>query len=325
LRSGFVARAHVPTHAPRDAPAQIAKLLAPRRWGEGMRWFAGVLFFLLTATAFPCRGDAAPIGDTDAVDFQSDGVTLSGSIVFPIATPPIAALVLIHGSGKVERMLPLARLLAAEGFAVLTYDKRGVGHSGGVYEGEDNVSAKNLNLLAADASAAMTALKRDPRLRKVPAGFIGVSQAGWVIPLAAIKSPGAKFVALWSGPVCTVSEQLHFQNLAANDVDFWKTHTSQQVTGYMKSVRYRSDDVDPRESLSKLSIPGLWLFGGQDNLAPVDLSVSRLKDLIADGHRNFSYKIFPEYGHNIADSSGQSSVQYMVAWLKETAAAVKKS
>lgn len=40
---------------------------------------------------------------------------------------------LIHGSGRATRMLWLADLFASEGIAVLTYDKRGVGRSGGQF------------------------------------------------------------------------------------------------------------------------------------------------------------------------------------------------
>jgi alpha-beta hydrolase superfamily lysophospholipase len=45
---------------------------------------------------------------------------------------PIAALVLVHGSGQESRMNGLGSLLAENGIAVLTNDKRGVGKSGGV-------------------------------------------------------------------------------------------------------------------------------------------------------------------------------------------------
>jgi len=290
-----------------------------------MRLAAALGLLLIAESLLPSAVNAASIGAVEAIEFQSEGVTLSGSVVFPAVNPPVAALILVHGSGKVGRMLPLARLLAENGFAVLTYDKRGVGDSSGIYEGQNNASAKNLNLLADDASAAVDVLKRDPHLQRVPVGFVGVSQAGWIIPLAATKSKVVKLIALWSGPVCTVSEQLHFQDLASNDPDFWKTHTKRQVADYMKSTPYRPDDTDPRTSLSKLSIPGLWLFGGQDNLAPVDLSVARLKDLIGQGHHNFAYKIFPEYGHNIADSPKQLSFQYMIAWLKQTTATIRKN
>jgi pimeloyl-ACP methyl ester carboxylesterase len=269
---------------------------------------------------------AGLVGATERnVRLESHGVALLGTIVFPPSDPPIAALVLVQGSGKLERSLSGARLLASHKFAVLTYDKRGCGQSGGFYEGSNNSSAANLNLLADDAAAAMAEFRHDSELRTIPAGFICDSQAGWIAPIAVVKSPMTKFMAYLSGPVCTVSEQLYFQDWAQNDPNFLKSHTQQQVAKYMRSVRYRSDDVDPRTSLSKLSIPGLWLFGGLDNLVPVELSVARLESLIRQGHQNFSYKIFPNYGHDFANPVADARVPFVVAWMKNIATQIGHS
>jgi hypothetical protein len=83
-------------------------------------------------------------------------ITLSGTLVMP--SNMVAAVVLVDGSGKDPRNIPFARALARAGLATLTYDKRGVGKSGGVYAGPEvgtnNVDPGNLNLLAGDASAA---------------------------------------------------------------------------------------------------------------------------------------------------------------------------
>jgi hypothetical protein len=218
-------------------------------------------------------------------------------------------------------MLSLARLLASDGFAVLTYDKRGVGKSGGVYEEPHNTSAANIDLLADDAAAAMQVLTEHPRLASVLFGFIGESQGGWIVPIASLKSRAPKFMAFLSGPVCTVSEQMHFQDLAGNDEAFWTTHTHAQVATYMKSVSYSSDDVDPRSSLSTLSMPGLWLFGAKDNLVPVDVCEARLKTLIQQGQHNFSYKIYPDFGHQLGSGPSKERLAYRdtVTWIKNLA------
>jgi uncharacterized protein len=277
---------------------------------------AAILGFLLIAACISPAQSQTPAVNTVPVTFQSHNVILSGDITFPSTGPATAALILIQGSGNAERMTVVARILAANGFSVLTYDKRGVGQSGGVYEGQNNVSDKNLDLLADDAVAAFGVLSKNPHTNGLPAGYVGFSQAGWIAPLAALKTPSAKFIGLWAGPVCTTSEQLHFQDLTGNDADFWKSHTAAQVGAYMRSTPYRTDDVDPRKSLSKLSIPGLWLFGDQDNLIPVTLSASRLDELIRQGHKNFAYKIIPGYGHNILDTSKAPSVPAMLNWIR---------
>jgi len=262
--------------------------------------------------------------DINPIRFQSRGVVLSGDVVFPEGRPPIAGLVLVQGANDLKRKLVVAEILASDGFAVLTYDKRGTGQSGGIYWGHTkarpNIAAGNISLLADDAAAAMNVLASNRRLQGKPSGFVGFSIAGWIIPIAATRTPAAKFIGLWSGPVCTISEQLHFQDWAEKNMAFWKTHTQRQVEQYMKSVQYRADDVDPRASLSRLSIPGLWLFGADDNIIPVRLSVGRLENLVHRGHGNFEYRIFQGYGHNVFDSPRAPAYRFMIQWIRNTVA-----
>jgi alpha-beta hydrolase superfamily lysophospholipase len=98
---------------------------------------AGVLVLLTPASGAPAANSAVLQTQTEQqqVTFESHAVTLAGDIVFPKSVRPAAALVIVAGSGKTERMLTVAGLLAQNGFVVLTYDKRGVGKSGGVYWG----------------------------------------------------------------------------------------------------------------------------------------------------------------------------------------------
>jgi alpha-beta hydrolase superfamily lysophospholipase len=162
-----------------------------------------LLLFSLTLTTQCFTGNLR----VEEVEFESHGATLSGSIIVPAEQPIHAAVVFIHGSGKQTRNLALAERFAREGIAALVYDKRGAGKSGGEYEGEQNVSEKNIALLADDASSALQKLASDPALKGAPVGFAGISQAGWIAPVAAEKSPLAKFLVLWSGPVSKVSEE----------------------------------------------------------------------------------------------------------------------
>lgn len=259
----------------------------------------------------------------EEITFVSHGVELSGVIFSPSDQDPIAAIVGVHGSGEARYMADVSRLLATEGFAVLYYDKRGVGESGGSYVEQDNTGRTNLYLLADDAAAALEALATRPKLEHLPVGFVGISQAGWIIPLASKRAP-ADFMGIWSGPVCTVSEELHFSDWAETDPNFWRKHTPQEVEEHLMSVHYRPDDVDPSVTLTSLDVPGLWLFGERDNSIPVDYSVTRLKRLILNGKRNFEYKTFSEYGHNLADSKEQESWRFMVEWIRKTAEGIHR-
>ena len=250
----------------------------------------------------------------EQVEFASHDTTLSGSIVFPENQPMHAAVVFIHGSGKQTRSMDWAERFAREGIVALVYDKRGAGKSGGEYEGEQSVSEENIALLADDAIAAMRKLSSHPSLKGKPVGLAGISQAGWIGPLAAEKSNLAKFLVLWSSPVSKVSEEDIFSKYTSDR----ESHT---VPTYDEALRSRTEkyvwpdflgkDTDSGESLKKLSIPGLWLFSDNDGSIPVGLSIERLQALRMGGHR-YDYVLFSGLGHNNMDGTFATAVD----WIK---------
>lgn len=135
--------------------------------------------------------------------FQSDGVALAGLLVEPLGVPGRPPLVVMsHGSGKepwVGGEVHWPFTLAAEGVASFVYDKRGTGQSGG----EFTMSLRQLSrdLVAASAEARRLAGDRMGRL-----GLYGMSQGGWVAPLAA-REAGAEFMAVGFGPAYSPLEE----------------------------------------------------------------------------------------------------------------------
>jgi pimeloyl-ACP methyl ester carboxylesterase len=260
-----------------------------------------LLALLAIVTCTPGIG-AEPV--IEEARFASEGVELAGTIVLP-AGDVHAGVVFIHGSGKQERNLHWARKFADAGIAALVYDKRGVGKSGGVFEDNQNVSGRNLVLLAEDASNALQRLAQHRALRGKPLGFGGISQAGWIAPLAAAKTPLAKFLVLWSGPVCKVSEEdIYSKHTADRDGMFAPPFAEALASRKQKYLwpDFLGRDTDSAEDLAKLSIPGLWIFSDNDSSIPVDLSLSRLRTLRQSGHA-YDYVLFSGLGHNNMDGT----------------------
>lgn len=79
--------------------------------------------------------------------------------------------------------------------------------------------------------------------------------------------------------------------------------------------RYQFISTDPNDALAKLSIPGLWIFGGKDIQAPVDLSIENLNAFKAKGKR-YEYVLYPELGHNTAFSKSGQPVNTAISWIK---------
>jgi uncharacterized protein len=87
----------------------------------------------------------------------------------------------------------LGYLYAARGFAVLAYDKRGVGKSTG------NWRQASFQDLADDAVAGAKFLQARTDIAANQIGFWGQSQGGWIAPLAASRFPEAAFAVALSG------------------------------------------------------------------------------------------------------------------------------
>lgn len=260
-----------------------------------------------------------PIFSTKNVRFVSNGDTLAGTILKP--NHPFAAVVIVHGSGQEKRMMEFATLLANNGMAVLTYDKRGVGESRGVYAGPEvgsnNVDSTNLNLLSLDASIAANTLLANLPNNHIQLGLVGASQAGWIIPLAAKKNSNVRFMVIFSGALITVREQLRFQFYTQGNANFWDTHTEEDARKHIfnDADRYQFIDTDPCEVLSKLSIHGLWIYGGKDIQVPVKLSIEHLNTLKSK-NKLYKYKLFPDLGHNTAFSNSKEPVEIAIKWIK---------
>jgi pimeloyl-ACP methyl ester carboxylesterase len=262
------------------------------------------------------------------VKFESQGITLAGSILTPKKT--FAAVVIVHGSDPVKREMEFAKRLAKEGIAVFTYDKRGVGESGGVYVGPsvgtNNIDNANLNLLSQDANAAVNIFRTYLKDKKAPIGLVGFSQAGWIIPIAASKNPQIEFMVLFSCPTITTLEQLRFQFYTNGNNNFWENHTEAEVREHIKndSDRYQFEATDPKNSLNILSIPGLWLFGEKDIQIPVKLCMEQLNTFKVKG-KSFEYILFSKLGHNTSSSDITETVDISIQWIKQKTLNNKKS
>jgi uncharacterized protein len=249
------------------------------------------------------------------VEFTSEGASLAGTLYFPDSEAPSAAVVLLHGSARKDslRMNALANALANDGFAVLTYDKRGLGQSEGVFQDGDNEAA--FTLLATDALAAVDAIATTPKLRGVPVGLLGISQGGWIGPMAATRSKRIAFMLLWSGPVCTLSEEVHFSAFSKNIPNFSMHDYSSEVREHMRAAPKRASGFDPIPVLLHVSVSTLWVFGARDNSIPVELSIKRLDGLIKGGKGNFEYRLLPDGGHELNYPD-----QAILDWMRKQAA-----
>ena len=151
---------------------------------------------MLLTVSLSTRGAAQAAAFTEReVAFRNGATELRGTLLLPAGSARAPAVVFLHGSGPATRAgaRPYAEEFARIGVASLVFDKRGSGASGGSW------LTASLDDLAGDALAAVAWLKVQERIDPARIGFWGASQAGWVAPLAASRSPDVAFLILISG------------------------------------------------------------------------------------------------------------------------------
>ena len=132
------------------------------------------------------------------------GVTLNGTLTHPAdAEGPVPGVVLVAGSGPSDRnaaimghkpFLVLADALTRRGMAVLRFDERGVGESGGTQEGATTAD------FATDVTAAVEALATRKEVDADEIGVIGHSEGGFIAPMVAPQSDYVSFLVLLAAP-----------------------------------------------------------------------------------------------------------------------------
>lgn len=142
----------------------------------------------------------------EEIKFSNAGISLAGVLCKPKKSDkPVPYVILVHRSGWEDRNTPwyhsLAYILASKGIGVLLYDKRGTGKSTG------NFSLADFNDFAEDAASAFNYLKSRNDLNYAGIGFLGASQGGWIVPLAANKVSDCSFAVLIVGPAVSLYEQ----------------------------------------------------------------------------------------------------------------------
>jgi uncharacterized protein len=253
------------------------------------------------ALAAGCGLDAQPVRATPppappAGFFQNGDVRLAFELDLPAGQGPFPAVVVGHGSGRMTRqnLTWFASQWTRLGYAVLRFDKRGVGESTGtfVFVGTHD-SPEVFPQLAGDIAAGVRFLRTRPEIDARRIGLAGWSQAGWIIPLAARELGDVQFLVLYSGPICTVGEEMYYSDLAERT-----TRPLAEVNALMAAFK-GPHGYDPVPILKELNVPAFWALGTADRSIPIETTLTNLKALSASG-RPFEWRTYEGLDHSLS-------------------------
>ncbi len=272
------------------------------------------------------------------ISFSSGSLQLAGTVRLPDASGSFPGVVLIPGSGQVDRNENARKLsinafreistdLGEKGIATLRYDKRGVGESQGDFWKTgfyDNVS---------DAAAALHFFKSNDYIQPDQIFVLGHSEGAviatrlaasgaevtGVILLAGTASPGEQVLSWQSQQVVRTMgginrfliNLLHIDVQKAQQKQIEKIKRSTQDSYRMQLVarinaKWMREFLayDPADDLSKIKVPVLAITGSKDiQVNPDDLR--RMAELVQS---EFEWHEVPDLTHILRTEAGDPTL-----------------
>ena len=252
-----------------------------------------------------------------AVGFAAE---IEGLLQCPSTPGKHPLVVFIHGSGQGTRFEydNLFQLFLNKGFAVFSYDKRGVGKSSGTYNG---VGPKNspmmIPLLASDAYQAIETVRNRPNIDSTSIILFGASQAGWIIPVVASMTSSVSHFVILCGPTVTVGEEIYYSQLAeTGNVGIAEAENRMKAYAGLRGF-------DPYPYIATQKQKGLWIFGAMDHSVPTATSIQLLNSLTPSVKRRNTIKLYPQVGHGLRNpdtGTFENYEPYMFDWLETNVA-----
>ena len=260
---------------------------------------------------------------------------LPATLAIPRGTGPFPAVVLVHGSGPHDRdetigpnkpFLDIARGLAAQGIAVLRYEKRTKARPQDFTGGTFGVDDETTN----DAVLAVDALRRAAGIDPKRIFVLGHSQGGMMAPRIASVSGHVAGLVLMAAPARSLLDIVIEQNRRLAVLDDGKTSDAErdaiaQLTAQVRQTRdpatdiatrtllgqpagyWRSiDAVDPVADAAAVALPMLVLQGARD-IQVVDADWGRWRGAFHADDK-VSFKLYEKLNHLGIAGEGEGSL-----------------
>ena len=260
---------------------------------------------------------------------------LPGTLAMPKGNGPFPAVVLVHGSGPQDRdetigpnkpFLDIARTLAAQGIAVLRYDKRTKARPQDFAGGNFGVDDETTN----DAVIAVDALRKTDGIDPKRIFVLGHSQGGMLAPRIAAVSGHVAGLILMAAPTRPLLDILIEQNRRLAALNDGKIDDAERaaINAIIEQVRITRDPktaatsptvmgqpagywrsieaVDAVSEAQQVRLPMLLLQGARD-IQVVDADWQNWRDAFADD-ADATFKLYPKLNHLGIAGEGEGSL-----------------
>jgi alpha-beta hydrolase superfamily lysophospholipase len=272
------------------------------------------------------------------IRFRSSEIELAGTIALPDSSGPFPGVLLVAGSGQVDRnenhkklhlnaFYDISHYLAQNGIASLRYDKRGVGQSGGDYW------ATGFHDRVQDAMAALQYLKQEKNIQPENMFILGHSEGAFIATRLAGDGVEVAGVILLAGGAQSGEAVLKWQAVQVarglKGINGWLVKTlridvskaqQKQIDRIKRSKKdfFRHQLLvkisskwfrefmayDPAEDLPRIAVPVLALTGSKDiQVDPDDLE--RMAHLLKSP---FEHHLIRDMTHILRVEEGDASV-----------------
>ncbi|MEV4563574.1 prolyl oligopeptidase family serine peptidase [Nonomuraea sp. NPDC049419] len=249
----------------------------------------------------------------EKISIPAEAQRLQGTLRVPLTPGRHPAMVFVSGSGNGSReeFTPQAEFLAKAGVVTIAFDKRTIGY---------DFRRRDFGLLADDALRMVEYLRTRPEVDPARVGVWGVSEGGWVVPIAAAKSTSVGFIVLVSSPnvsplrqvAWALNEQLLRLRAPAGVRDL--------LTRAMGGVGFDFLRYDAMPALSQVKQPVLAFYGTTDPSIPfVESTKALITALGKAGNDDYTIRFMAKGDHAMRVNGGDFTSGYLETlanWIK---------
>ncbi len=248
-------------------------------------------------SASPLPPYARPGSYTETpITIGSGDWALPATLTMPTGTAPVAAIVLVHGSGAHDRdstigpnkpFRDLATGLGSHGIAVLRYDKRTQAHRAKIAALKSYTVREEV---IDDVVSAVKTLREQPRIDAGRIFVLGHSLGGMLIPRIAAADPGIAGLIGLAAAATSLEDAIVAQSRYLAAADGTISAYEQEGIDGAEALRERVRALKPQDAVSGRMLAGApesyWLdLRGYD--APVAAGSVKARMLLLQGERDY--------------------------------------